>query len=1083
MQSMVVLIASLLLCLTIPKSGSFQFYPSRILHSYNPSGLNSWKTGTTNRKSGLYESVENDVLEKNEEEQMDETLRNLFAEQVEEAIRHDEPKSAFRGYKKIPKTKRKSIVEEAVVGLIPETPVAYVHQKKLHFGNFVAQRENSTGLYIRKTNGEIEQFGPENIVEVWDDLSDVNPPTTPVQWAETVSRAISVFKLLSPRKTFLEDFWTYFDHYSYHLPVNSVDLCVYIFQEKKFKHWLLPIHENVEETGNFEVRQFNSGERYAALTLLLSDYLHFKRRKSVISYPEEFVKFHTETAVERYEQKNAIKEQKEPKKEKGFVEEDDAEERNRDEMAGGMMEWDLELLDTDRGFKRISPRPTLSDSLPPLSARSLDKENQMILKKATAFLKVGGFKRLLRSVVLWYKVDIFSKYYYQKMNNTFLLNQTFLNNTRTTLASFSPVNNSKNIYGLPDTMESSIIIYLLKGLEMVSYAHDEQRAPVVIKSVLKRLSFPITAYGARMLLQTLGHGQYHFKERNKGIIPSKTTITPPKTTTTWSPEVLEEIDRLLAFSEKRKAMLNDYKTIGKVGKVSLFHKFDYRLYSITADDENSQLRQFLLQQQNDKNVNNNDPKNSYLSQFQQYPNQQFLEYHPPICIDSRDTSNFDDAISVSPATSEILIHIVDVREYLKNFPLLNKIAKERASSKFFDSGSPSHLFPIPVLQSLKLSEKQPNEVLTVAVKMDFVTGEIINYRLFPAIIGPVVHVSDEQVDLMAMNVPNSHSSFHPQIVQDILLLSSLAEKMDRLDPWLNSNLLNHGWLKNQRMTTPELFERRTSSFSSGSPFRNRNNNRGRSSPFSSYSSRRNPPFFSSSASSSSLFRDNPYEQELHSFEIPPSYKIINSFLTLYSNCSYQSVADRELAVPITYENYDPLNRQLIRRFGTQPLRNYLSQLQQHQLRYGLRLEHQKLSNPECGTAVVNYKQQQSLYHKIESQNELKRNQDRFEKQFQRTRRDNDNNKNNNDDSGSGSGGMKKNMIFQAVGRGKGGHVMLIPTFIRAIVNKTVRQGEKILVRIEKYLPRSKMAFGTVVEDHNDNGSNTGRSRGRRLFHR
>jgi hypothetical protein len=1070
---MVVLIASLLLCLTIPKSGSFQFFPSRILHSYNPSRLNSWKAPTTNRKSRLYESAENDVLVKNEEEQIDETLRNLFAEQVAEAIRHDEPKSAFRGSKKIPKTKRKSIVEEAVVALIPDTPVAYVHQKKLHFGNFVAQRENSTGIYIRKTNGEIEQFGPENIVEVWDDLSDVNPPTTPVQWAETVARAISVFKLLSPRKTFLEDFWTYFDHYSYHLPVNSVDLCVYIFQEKKFKHWLLPIHENIEETGNFEVRQFNSGERYAALTLLFTDYVHFKRLNSVTSYPEEFVKFHTETAMERYEQKKPGKEQKETKN-KGFVDYDE-EEKKREEMAGGMMEWDLELLDTDRGFKRISPLPASSDSLPPLSARSLDKENQMILKKATAFLKVGGFKRLLRSIVLWYKVDIFSKYYYQKMNDTVLLNLSYVNASRTTLASISQVNNSKNIYGLNDTMESSIIIYLLKGLEMVSYAHDEQSAPPVIKSVLKKLDFPITAKGARTLLQKLGHGQYHFDERHNGI-SSKTGTT----TTTWSPEVLQEIDRLLAFSEKRKQMLNDYKTIGKVGKVSLFHKFDYRLYSITADDENSQLRQFLLQQ-NDKNVNDDDSKSSYLSQFQQYPNQQLLEYHPPICIDSRETTNFDDAISVSPATSEILIHIVDVREYLKTFPLLNNIAKERSSSKFFDSGSPSHLLPLPVLHSLKLSEQQPNEVLTVAVKMDFVTGEIINYRLFPAIIGPVVHVSDEQVDHMVMNVPNSRSSFHPQIVQDILLLSSLAEKMDRSDPWLNSNLLNHSWLRNQRMTSPESFERRTSSFTA-SPFRNKNNKRGRSLPFSSSSSRGNSQFFSSSASSSSLFQNNPYEQELHSFEIPPSYKIINSFLTLYSNCSYRSVTDRQLAVPITYENYDPLDRQLIRRFGTQPLRNYLSQLQQHQLRYGLRLEHQKLLNQECGIAVVNYKQQQSLFHKIESQNEMKRNLDRFERQFQRTRRDNDNNNNKNNDD-TDSGGIKKNMIFQAVGRGQGGHVMLIPTFIRATVNKTVRKGEKVLVRIEKYFPTSKMAFGTVVEDNNDSGSNPGRSRGRRLFHR
>lgn len=38
---------------------------------------------------------------------------------------------------------------------------------------------------------------------------------------------------------------------------------------------------------------------------------------------------------------------------------------------------------------------------------------------------------------------------------------------------------------------------------------------------------------------------------------------------------------------------------------------------------------------------------------------------PPICIDNRRASFFDDAFSLSPETGELLIHIVDVREYLR----------------------------------------------------------------------------------------------------------------------------------------------------------------------------------------------------------------------------------------------------------------------------------------------------------------------------------------------------------------------------------------------------------------------------------
>lgn len=44
------------------------------------------------------------------------------------------------------------------------------------------------------------------------------------------------------------------------------------------------------------------------------------------------------------------------------------------------------------------------------------------------------------------------------------------------------------------------------------------------------------------------------------------------------------------------------------------------------------------------------------------------------------------------------------------------------------------------LEALKLSSTGPNEVITVALSVDYESGEVRNFRIFPSVIGPVFPV-------------------------------------------------------------------------------------------------------------------------------------------------------------------------------------------------------------------------------------------------------------------------------------------------------------------------------------------------------
>ena len=85
---------------------------------------------------------------------------------------------------------------------------------------------------------------------------------------------------MSPRKSDLQEFAQLTTQQrSISLPVDSLDLGVYVFQERKFRTWLNPYISAADS----KVSALSAAQRYAAAVLLFYDDLHFKRRPTTLS--------------------------------------------------------------------------------------------------------------------------------------------------------------------------------------------------------------------------------------------------------------------------------------------------------------------------------------------------------------------------------------------------------------------------------------------------------------------------------------------------------------------------------------------------------------------------------------------------------------------------------------------------------------------------------------------------------------------------------------------------------------------------------------------------------------------------------
>lgn len=498
--------------------------------------------------------------------------------------------------------------------LVVNDVVEFIYKNKLMIGNYLGHRKNS--ITIQTTSGSILTIDIGQVISVWDNLADESPlPCTPISWSSITMNVLEILRKVSPRKSDLEEFWKLVSQRSIEIPVDSLDLSIYIFQESKFRMWIDPY----SEASDAKVRAMSIAERYAAAVLLYNDRTHFKRKPTSVY----------------------IKNKEDGEPTTMYSIDDDEEEDDKDEEDGLYL-----------------------------------------------YLIEGGYRVLDESIAMFKECESFSRYYHHTVTPQKEAEEGLL----------SSISSS-----------SSNVARLLRIIELYSLANisKKNKEAKLVNMILKKLELPITQAGARTLLFNLGVSTtatpgYRAPRINNQINSAGTSSSQEESATAtsrdyvynltpWSTDVLLAAQELKQEAEQRTRTLNTMDPTVKSGKKSASGRMDYR----TSISE-----------------------------------------HPVICIDNKYASFYDDAFSLSPDTGELLVHISDVMSLLRRYEPLQQVAKERVSSAFLPSG-PLHMLPPQALESLKLSSTDPNEVLTVALSVDYYTGEILAYRVFPSLIGPV----------------------------------------------------------------------------------------------------------------------------------------------------------------------------------------------------------------------------------------------------------------------------------------------------------------------------------------------------------
>ena len=367
--------------------------------------------------------------------------------------------------------------------------------------------------------------------------------------------------------------------------------------------------------------------------------------------------------------------------------------------------------------------------------------------------------------------------------------------------------------------------------------------------------------------------------------------------------------------------------------------------------------------------------------------------HPALCVDNKRATFLDDAFSLNPETGELLVHVIDVVEHLRRYPSLQDVARDRVSSHFLPSG-PLHMLPPQALDALKLSTLGPNEVLTVALSVDIDSGKLLGFRVFPSIIGPVfaidIETADEIIDGVGTDLENKKSlrwGYPDNVINDLLQTHQLMRKVMESQPWINDH-------------------------------------------------------FSKSTNKEYIFNKKAGMHERILVDKTPCNRMLNGMLSLYSNATVMYCQNKNIDVPIAWENFDRSNNGIVRRFATQPLRNWISQLQQKQLRSALKLE-LPLSRKECAMSVTHHNTRRKQTASFQgTDNQLIAYQS-FEAHCSRV---------------TSTGALLDSITVDAVGLGKGGNVRIKGFSVNGIVNSNVDSGEIVKARVKKLIPSSKVVM-------------------------
>ncbi|RYH21193.1 RNB domain-containing ribonuclease [archaeon] len=748
----------------------------------------------------------------------------------DEETEYDNEESIMEERSKAPP---KKLVETTTV-VQTGTILEIVHNGHLLFANFLCKKEDSNAIIVTLSSGKQITLDLAQVVSVWDHLADSQPPQDPESWAAVSTKAMELLRSLPSRKLDLVEFWQLIVTRNPTLPIDSIDLAVYLFQEKVFKSWIDPARSN------FQVYAIAAAQRYVAASLLSKDKVHFRRRASRKSWPEE--------------------------------------------AYGAVVPEDQSYVYTPN-----------------------EDEVEYIIE--------GAYRAFSESVVINTEVTAFEAYYHSR---------------RTGQQDAQGETEKK-------TSQAPSILRHLRALELYSMQPSAVPPPQALKLILKRLGQDASPSGARALLVEMKHasGSYALRTGVDSGVMSSGDMQGESVrfhVASWQPSVLEAATKLSEDQAKRRAAIQA-DAGRKYGKRGYQGRIDLRASSAS---------------------------------------------HPVMCIDAKSATFFDDAISLCPETGELLVHVIDVTGALRAHPELQQTAKERISSEYLPNGA-IHMFPPKALEALTFSSKEPNEAITAAFKIDYASGSVLDYRVFPSIIGPVVSFDIDQANtIIEAKSSGSKNQVWPvatEAVKDLELLHDIGSRIVKNNPWLIANVKN-------RMLLDSRVSKKTGVMKIG------------------------------------------FE------ESSPAHHIINACLSLYANATYHFCSSNNLPTPVAFVNRDTVNSSVVRRFAAHPLRNWISQQQQRQLRAALGID-SALSSKECAHAVMHHnskkKQSSQILRKGKSQLEF----DHFESYYMNWKRTI----------------PSEEPEFEVVGMGRGGLVRVSQFGVNGILSSSLQHGAKAMVRV------------------------------------
>lgn len=430
------------------------------------------------------------------------------------------------------------------------------------------------------------------------------------------------------------------------------------------------------------MRALSASQRYAAALLLYNDDFHFKRKQTIVA---------------------PVVVMEEEKEEEAVMEEEVAE----DDMKLSVKEVERENISTARSAREkaltgYSVEDIMNDRRQSAAARGL-KTNipsaatiAAIQEESALYVVEGAYRILDEGISMFREGEVFAGYYESRKSEIQALKNSVTETSQKVISPF----------------RAGCITRQLRALEIYAMSPSSVSPPSAVKHILKRLNKPLTPSGSRSVLQDmnynpnasmaaaavstmrlkkgsrllnkLNNSNDEKNDSDKGQTGTGTTNSNNfySSVTPWTEEIFNAANALTEEVNRRRKEMSDSRS-GPAGKKGPSGRMDYR--SNNAE-------------------------------------------HPVMCVDGKKASFLDDAFSISPETGEVLVHVVDVVGTLRRHELLQQTARERISSTFLPSG-PIHMLPPSALESLKLCTTGPNEVITVALSVDSITGIILEIIL------------------------------------------------------------------------------------------------------------------------------------------------------------------------------------------------------------------------------------------------------------------------------------------------------------------------------------------------------------------